>query len=82
VDIVADENVRLLFPERYSFQDELVLFIRAAEPVEKPVTVDLEPLGSRISRPYARPNEMLRVKVPKGKLAEVKQSIKVSIREK
>jgi thioredoxin reductase len=82
VDVVAGKNVRLLFPERYSFQDDLVLFFRAAEPVEEPVTIELTPPGSRISRPYARPNEMVRVKIPKGKLAEVKQSIKVSIREK
>lgn len=82
VDVVPGENVRLLFPQRYGFQDDLVLFIRAAEPVEKPVTVEVAPPGLRINRPYARPNEMLRVKVPKGKLAEVKQPIRVSIREK
>jgi len=82
VDILTGENVRLLFPQRYSFQDDLVLFIRAADPVEKPVTIEVAPLGSRINRPYARPNEMLRLKIPKGKLAEAKQSIKVSIREK
>jgi thioredoxin reductase len=82
VDIVAGENVRLLFPERYSFQDDLVLFIRAAEPVEKPVTIEVTPPGSRINRPYARPNEMLRVKIPRGKLTGVKKPIKVSIREK
>jgi NADPH-dependent 2,4-dienoyl-CoA reductase/sulfur reductase-like enzyme len=82
VDIVAGENVRLLFPQRYGFQDDLVLFIRAAEPVERPVTVEVVPPGLRINRPYARPNEMLRVRVPKEKLAEVKQPIRVSIREK
>jgi NADPH-dependent 2,4-dienoyl-CoA reductase/sulfur reductase-like enzyme len=82
VDIVAGENVRLLFPQRYSFQDDLVLFIRAAEPVEKPVTIEVAPPGSKINRLYARPNEMLRVKVPKEKLAEVRQPIMVSIREK
>ena len=82
VDVVAGENVRLLFPQRYSFQDDLVLFIRAAEPVEKPVTIEVAPLGSRINRPYARPNEMLRLKIPKGKIAEAKQPIKVNIREK
>jgi len=82
VDILTGENVRLLFPQRYSFQDDLVLFIRAADPVEKPVTIDIEPPGLRINRPYARPNEMLRLKIPKGKLAEAKQPIKVSIREK
>jgi thioredoxin reductase len=82
VDIVAGENVRLLFPERYGFQDDLVLFIRAAEPVEKPVTIEVTPPGSKINRPYARPNEMLRVKVQKGKLTEVRDPIKVNIREK
>jgi hypothetical protein len=82
VDVVAGENVRLLFPQRYSFQDDLVLFIRAAEPVDKPVTIDVTPPGSRINRLYARPNEMLRVKIPKEKLAEVKQPVMVSIREK
>ena len=82
VDIVAGENVRLLFPQRYSFQGDLVLFIRAAEPVEKPVTIEVGPPGSKINRLYARPNEMLRVKIPKEKLAEVKRPIMVSIREK
>jgi len=82
VDIVAGENVRLVFPQRYGFQEDLVLFIRAAEPVEKAVTIEVAPPGSRINRPYARPNEMLRVKIPKGKLAEVEQPIRVSIKEK
>jgi hypothetical protein len=82
VDVVAGGNVRLLFPQRYGFQDDLVLFIRAAEPVEKPVTIEVTPPGSKINRLYARPNEMLRVKIPKEKLAEVKQPIRVSIREK
>ena len=82
VDIVAGENVRLLFPQRYGFQDDLVLFIRAAEAVEKPVTIEVTPPGSKINRLYARPNEMLRVKIPREKLAEVKQPIRVSMREK
>jgi hypothetical protein len=82
VDIVAGENVKMVFPQRYGFQDDLVLFIRAAEPVEKPVTIDVTPPGSRINRLYARPNEMLRVKVPKEGLTEAKQPITVSIREK
>ncbi len=82
VEIVAGENVRLLFPQQYSFQDDLVLFVRAAEPVEKPVIIEVTPPGSKINRLYARPNEMLRAKVPKEKLAEVKQPIVVSIREK
>jgi hypothetical protein len=82
VDIVAGENVRLLFPQRYGFRDDLALFIRAAEPVENPVIIEVMPPGSKINRLYARPNEMLRVKIPKEKLADVKQSIMVNIREK
>ena len=82
VDIIAGENVRLLFPHRYAFQGDLLLFIRAAQPVEKPVTVEVTPPGLGINRPYARPNEMLRAKIPKEKLAGVNQSIRVSIKEK
>jgi NADPH-dependent 2,4-dienoyl-CoA reductase/sulfur reductase-like enzyme len=82
VDIVAGKNVRVLFPGRYSFQDDLVLFIRATEPVEKPVTIEVRPPGSRINRPYARPNEMVRVKIPKDKLEQIRDPIRVSIREK
>jgi len=82
IDIVASENVRLLFPQRYGFQDDLVLFIRAMEPVEKPVTIEVAPLDLKINRPYARPNEMLRVKIPKEKLTEIKKPIEVGIREK
>jgi hypothetical protein len=50
--------------------------------MEKPVTIEVAPPGSKINRLYARPNEMLRVRIPKEKLAEVKQSFMVSIREK
>jgi pyruvate/2-oxoglutarate dehydrogenase complex dihydrolipoamide dehydrogenase (E3) component len=82
VDVVAGENVRLLFPQRYGFQGDLMLFIRASEPVERPVTVEVTPPGSRINRPYARPNEMLRVRIPEERLADIKQPIRVSIREK
>ena len=82
VDVVPGENIRSLVPQRYGFQDDLILFIRAAQPVEKPVTLEVTPPGSRLNRPYARPNEMLRVKIPREKLTDVKQPIRVSIREK
>ncbi|UCC59769.1 MAG: NAD(P)/FAD-dependent oxidoreductase, partial [Dehalococcoidia bacterium] len=54
VDVIPGDNVRLLFPQRYSFEDDLILFIRAAEPVEKPVKIWVSPLETRIKRPYAR----------------------------
>jgi hypothetical protein len=50
--------------------------------VEKPVVIEVTPPGSKINRPYARPNEMLRVKIPKEKLSEAERPIRVSIREK
>jgi len=82
IDVVAGENVRVLFPQRYSFEDDLVLFIRCAKPVEGPVKIDVSPLEMHIKRLYARPNEMIRVKVPKDKLEGVTESIKVDITER
>jgi NADPH-dependent 2,4-dienoyl-CoA reductase/sulfur reductase-like enzyme len=82
LDIVAGENVRLVFPQHYAFEDDLALFIRAAEPMEYPVTVEVTPPGSKITRPYARPNEMLKVKIPRSKIAGVMTPIQVSITEK
>jgi len=81
VEVLPGEGVRLLFPQLYSFEDDLVLFLRAAEPVERPVRIVISPLGIRVKRPYARPNEMIRVKVPKDKLREVKGTIEVRIVE-
>jgi NADPH-dependent 2,4-dienoyl-CoA reductase/sulfur reductase-like enzyme len=82
VDIVPGDSVRLLFPQRYGFHDDLTLFIRSSEPIERAVIIELSPIELKISRPYARPNEMVRVKVPKERLSEIAQPITVSIREK
>jgi NADPH-dependent 2,4-dienoyl-CoA reductase/sulfur reductase-like enzyme len=81
VEVVPGDNVRLLFPQRYSFRDDLILFIRAAEPIEKPIVIEVSPLELKIKRPYARPNEMIRAKVPKERLTDVIKPIKISIRE-
>ncbi|TET13833.1 MAG: NAD(P)/FAD-dependent oxidoreductase [Dehalococcoidia bacterium] len=81
VEVIPGENVRMLFPQRYCFEDNLILFIRSAEPFERAVRIDISPLGLRIKRPYARPNEMIRVKVPKEKLKDVTGPIEVNIRE-
>jgi hypothetical protein len=45
------------------------------------VRIDISPLGLRLKRPYARPNEMIRVKVPKEKLKDITGPIEVNIRE-
>ena len=81
VEIVAGENVRVLFPQAYSFADDLVLFLRSTEPIERPVRVGISPPGLRLKRPYARPNEMIRVKVPKEKLVGATGPIEVRITE-
>ena len=82
LEIVPGDNVRTVFPQRYSFQDDLVLFIRAAKPVEKPVSIDVSPLNLHFKKLYARPNEMIRLKVPQNRLKETRESILVSITER
>lgn len=82
VEVIPGENVKVLFPQRYSFKDDLVLFIRSAKPFETPVTIDISPLGLRYKRLYARPNEMIRVKVSRDKLKDITGSIEVNITER
>lgn len=82
VDLVPGDNVRMLFPQKYCFDDDLIMFIRAQVPVEEPVRICINPLELRIKRPYARPNEMIRVKVMKEKLKDVKGPVKVDIVER
>jgi len=82
VEVLAGENVRVVFPQRYCFRDDLILYIRPAKPIEKPVSLGIAPVGISIKRLYARPNEMIRVKVAKEKLKKVSGAIEVSIRER
>jgi len=82
VEIVPGENVRLLFPQRYSFTDDLTLFIRAAKPVERPVNIELSPGGICLKRLYARPNEMIKLKLSRDKLKGIAGPVKVSIIER
>jgi NADPH-dependent 2,4-dienoyl-CoA reductase/sulfur reductase-like enzyme len=82
VEVIPGENVRVVFPQRYCFRDDLILYIRPAKPVEKPVTIGIAPVETYIKRLYARPNEMIRVKVAKEKLMKVTGPIEVNIRER
>ena len=82
VEVIPGENVRVVFPQRYCFRDDLILYIRPANPVEKPVTIGVSPVEMHIKRLYARPNEMIRVKVAREKLEKVSGPIEVSIRER
>ena len=82
VEVVPGENVRVVFPQRYCFRDDLTLYIRPAKPLERPVTIGISPVEMYVKRLYARPNEMIRVKVPREKLKRVTGPIEVSIRER
>jgi NADPH-dependent 2,4-dienoyl-CoA reductase/sulfur reductase-like enzyme len=82
VEVIPGENVRVVFPQRYCFRDDLILYIRPTKPLEKPVTIVISPVEMTIKRLYARPNEMIRVKVPKEKLGKVTGPIEVNIRER
>jgi len=82
VEVVPGENVRVVFPQRYCFRDDLLLYIRPAKPLERPVTIGVSPVEMYVKRLYARPNEMIRVKVSREKLKKVTGSIEVSITER
>ena len=82
VEVIPGENVRMLFPQRYSFKDDLILFIRCAKPIERPIRIDISPLDMHFKKLYARPNEMIRVKVPKDRLKDNTASIEVNIIER
>ncbi len=82
VEVIPGKNVRVLFPQRYSFKNDLVLFIRPAKPIERPVSIDISPLDMHFKRLYARPNEMIRVKVPKDRLKDITEPIEVNITER
>ena len=82
VKVVPGENVRVVFPHRYCFRDDLILYIRPAKPIEKPVTLGISPIEMYIKRLYARPNEMIRVKLAREKLKKITGAIEVNIKER
>jgi NADPH-dependent 2,4-dienoyl-CoA reductase/sulfur reductase-like enzyme len=82
VEVIPGENVRVVFPQRYCFRDDLILYIRPAKPVERPVTIGVSPVEMYVKRLYARPNEMIRVKVAREKLKKITGPIEVSITER
>jgi NADPH-dependent 2,4-dienoyl-CoA reductase/sulfur reductase-like enzyme len=82
VEVIPGENVRVLFPQRYSFKDDLVLHIRSAEPLERPVKIDISPTEMHFKKLYARPNEMIKLKIPKEKLKGTTESLVITITER
>ncbi len=81
INILPGKNVGILFPHRYSYRDDLILFLRAGKWIEKPVSIKIKPLNMKMRRFYARPNEMIRIKILQDKLLSAKGDITVSIKE-
>lgn len=81
INILPGKNVGILFPHRYSYRDDLILFLRAGKWIERPVNIEIKPFNMKMRRFYARPNEMIRIKILKDKLLSVKDDITVSIKE-
>ncbi|MEA3313503.1 MAG: NAD(P)/FAD-dependent oxidoreductase [Caldisericota bacterium] len=81
INILPGKNVGILFPQMYSYRDDLVIFFRSKKWIEKTVDIEIQPLNMKMRRFYARPNEMIRIKILKDKLLSVKDDITVSIKE-
>jgi len=81
INIKAGKNIRILFPQKYAFNGDLVLFLRVGRRIEKPVTIEINPIGIRYRQLYARPAEMIRVKVSMDKLKDINSDITVSVKE-
>ncbi len=81
LNIVPGKNIKTIFPQKFSFNSELVLFIRVSKRFDKPVLVNFHPYGIRLKQLYARPAEMIRVAVPKEKIFKAKKDITVSVEE-
>ncbi len=79
VNILPGKNVRSIFPEKFSFNGDLTLFLRVAKRFDKRVFVRIVPPGVQEMRMYARPAEMIRIKVPIRKLLNVKGDLTVSV---
>ncbi len=81
VRINPGKNVRLVFPQEFSFNSDLVLFIRVSKRIDKPVSINLNPLGIKRRYLYARPAEMIRVKIPREELKNADSDLTVSVEE-
>lgn len=79
--IVGGENIGVFYPQRYSGRGDLVLFLRSKKWIESSATIVVEPLDMNFRVPYARPNEMTRIKIPLDKLKGISGDLRVSIKE-
>ncbi len=81
INLIPGKNVRIIFPQKFTFNSNLVLFIRVSKRFDKPVFVNLSPCGIRKRQLYARPAEMIRIEIPKEKLINLQGDITISVEE-
>ncbi|MGJ8454148.1 NAD(P)/FAD-dependent oxidoreductase [Pseudothermotoga sp. U03pept] len=75
--IETGENVGIVFPRRYVTGEDLVLYLRSKKPMEK-ATLIVNGFEKKFED--VMPSEMIRVKIPQGKLTAA-QKITVSLKE-
>ncbi|MCD6427187.1 MAG: FAD-dependent oxidoreductase [Caldisericaceae bacterium] len=81
INLIPGKNVRIVFPQKFTFNSDLVLFVRVSKRFDKPVFVRLSPCGIRKRQLYARPAEMIRIEIPKEKLINLQGDITISVEE-
>ena len=68
------EGVRLVFPQCVHTDNDVTLYFRVAQPFEKASRITIDPIHSSVVR-YARPGEMVELKIDSGKLQKIPENI-------
>jgi thioredoxin reductase len=83
IALVGDQNIGQIVPQAISGQQPLTLFIRVERPMER-LTLQIGDIFEK-KIPYARPSEMIRIRLPKKIFSEMESStarLKVSCEER
>ena len=78
IEIIAGENVGVLFPKWFDPSEDLTIYLRSRKPIESGTLVIEGILEKKVQDLV--PSEMLRLKVPKGKI-DPSERLKVFIKE-
>jgi hypothetical protein len=83
IALVGSQNIGQVVPQAISGQQPLTLFIRVERPMER-LTLQIGDIFEK-KIPYARPSEMIRIRLPKKIFSEMESStarLKVSCEER
>lgn len=84
ITVRAGDGVRLVSPQQFNGDEDFTLFFRVSRPFETPCRLTVEPgIHSSVLR-YARPGEMIELKLDNSKLQRVSsgaQSIEICVKE-